>query len=447
MRRQWRPRTDEFASYIWETDNLNEVILMLARPLIRSGLTALWIGSAALLLATHVPAAARATEAASQSDTEAFDEAWRIARDKFYDRSLKGLDWEAVGKKHRADYAAAKTEKERSAAINAMLSDLDASHTRHYTKDETAYYELADIFSHPLRRDIPKHFSASNISYPGIGVFTKEIDGKTFISAVFPGMPADKAGLVVGDEIVAADGKTFEPVGSFRGKIGEPVLLKVRREAEAPAMEITVEPKRIEPGEAFEDALKNSARIIEANGKRIGYVRVWSYAGLRYQELLEEVLSDGRLKDADALIWDLRDGWGGAHPRFLNVFNPYGPTLKLTDRDGDSHLVGFHWRKPVAMLINGGTRSGKEVLAYGFKKNGFGEVIGERSAGALLAGTAFLLSDGSLLILAVDDASVDGERLEGKGVEPTIKVPFDIRYAAGKDPQLDKAVEVLAGGA
>jgi carboxyl-terminal processing protease len=43
--------------------------------------------------------------------------------------------------------------------------------------------------------------------------------------------------------------------------------------------------------------------------------------------------------------------------------------------------------------------------------------------------------------------TVDGERLEGKGVEPTIKVPFDIRYAAGKDPQLEKAIEYLSGGA
>ncbi|HET6223582.1 MAG TPA: hypothetical protein VFE11_15520, partial [Dongiaceae bacterium] len=75
---------------------------------------------------------------------------------------------------------------------------------------------------------------------------------------------------------------------------------------------------------------------------------------------------------------------------------------------------------------------------------GYGEVIGTRTAGALLAGRAFLLSDGSLLLLAVSDVSVDGERLEGRGVEPTIDVPFDIPYAAGRDPQLDKAVEALS---
>lgn len=419
---------------------------MRARFDFRAALMALVLAGPAFV-AVPAPVLARAEKHDATSQTEVYDEVWRLVRDKFYDPKLMGLDWQAVGDKHRAAYATAKTDAERSDAINAMLAELKSSHTHHYYKGETAYYELADIFSYRLRREIPKYFSGRAVSYPGIGIFTKEIDGKTFVSGVFPGMAADKAGLLLGDEIVSADGAPFKPVESFRGKVGKSVTLEIRRTADGAAQKVSVEPQRIEPDDAFEDALKDSARIIEANGRRIGYVHVWSYAGENYQNLLEEVLSSGKLKDADALIWDLRDGWGGASPRFLNVFNPFGPTLTLTERDGDTAIVGFRWRKPVALLANNGTRSGKEVLTYGFKKNGFGPVIGERTAGALLAGTAFLLSDGSLLILAVNDASVDGERLEGKGVAPTIEVPFDIRYAAGEDPQLKKAIEVLAEGA
>ena len=390
---------------------------------------------------------ARAYEPKSDKTTEVYDEAWRLVRDKFYDPKLKGLDWAALGEKHRPAYAAAKTDAERSSAINALLGELNASHTRHYTKDETAYYELVDIFSYPLRRDIPKVFPNRNVRYPGIGMFTKQLDGKTFVSASFPGLPADRAGLKVGDEVVEADGKPFEPVASFRDKTGEEIELKVRRTNGGELQSIKVKPQWIEPGETFVEALRNSARIIETNGKRIGYVRVYSYAGTDYQQALEEVLSEGKLKDADAVIWDLRDGWGGAHPRYLNVFSPYGPTLSLTSRGGVTNHVDYRWHKPAATLINEGTRSGKEVLAYGFKKNGFGPVIGEQTAGAVLAGTAFMLSDESLLIIAVQDAAVDGERIEGNGVKPSIEVPFDMRYAEGRDPQLDKAVEVLAGGA
>jgi carboxyl-terminal processing protease len=143
------------------------------------------------------------------------------------------------------------------------------------------------------------------------------------------------------------------------------------------------------------------------------------------------------------LIWHLRDGWGGASPEYLDLFNPRGPDLKFTDRDGKAGFAGFKWRKPVAALINGGTRSGKEVLSHGFKTYKFGPLVGTRTAGALLAGRGFMLSDGTFLMVAVNDVSVDGERLEANGVEPTVEVPFDIRYSAGKDPQLDKALELL----
>jgi carboxyl-terminal processing protease len=372
-----------------------------------------------------------------------FDEAWRLVRDNFYDRNLKGLDWDKIGDAHRGEYLAANTDEERSQAINAMLRELQASHMLHATTAEPAYYQLSDIFSWGLRNDLPRYFPDGKISYPGIGIFTRDVDGKMFVSGVLAGLPGDKGGLKVGDELLSVDGKPFEPVASFRDKIGKSVLISVRREPEGPEVSLTVTPEQLAPGKAFEAAIRDGARIIEAGGRRIGYIRIWSYASQRYQGALEEELSTGKLKDADALIWDLRDGWGGAQAEYLDIFNPRGPDMKMTDRSGDSSIAAFKWRKPVALLINGGTRSGKEVLTYGFKKYGYGEVVGERTAGALLAGRGFLLSDGSFLMVAVNDVSIDGERLEGKGVEPSIEVPFDLRYAAGRDPQLDKAVEIL----
>jgi carboxyl-terminal processing protease len=62
----------------------------------------------------------------------------------------------------------------------------------------------------------------------------------------------------------------------------------------------------------------------------------------------------------------------------------------------------------------------------------------------VLAARAFLLSDGGLLLLAVDDVFVDGQRLEGVGVTPTIEVPFTLEYARGKDPQLERAIALLS---
>jgi carboxyl-terminal processing protease len=53
-------------------------------------------------------------------------------------------------------------------------------------------------------------------------------------------------------------------------------------------------------------------------------------------------------------------------------------------------------------------------------------VVGTRTAGALLAGRGFLRKDGSLLVLAVSDVWVEGERLEGRGVMPDVVVPFQL---------------------
>ncbi|HEX2842226.1 S41 family peptidase [Hyphomicrobium sp.] len=374
-----------------------------------------------------------------------FDEAARVVRHNFYDRHLRGKDWDAIVARHRPQYLAATTNEARSAAINDMLAELDASHMIYATAEDPAYYQLVDIFRFGLRRDLSKYFP-NGISYPGIGIFTREIDGKTFVTGVLAGSAAAKADLKTGDEILTVDGAPFEPVSSFRDKVGSTVTMSIRRVRGGPVSVVEVRPEHIEPGKAFRTAMQESARLIEANGKRIGYIHVWSYAGQDYQDILEEELSSGKLKDADALIWDLRDGWGGARPQFLDIFNARAPDLTFTARSGKTSYAGFKWRKPAAVLINGGTRSGKEVLAYGFKKYGYGELIGTRTAGALLAGRGFLLSDGSFLMVAVNDVAVDSERLEGVGVAPTIEVPLEIPYSAGADPQLDKAVEVLGEG-
>ena len=377
-----------------------------------------------------------------------FDQVWDLVRDRFYDPSLHGLDWQAARTRYRPQAVSARSREDAAATINAMLAELGASHTHYYTPEDPAYYQLADIFVGALEhRGLERVFPKGEVAYPGIGAFTEpDGEGSAFVTGVIEGAPAHQAGVLVGDEILSADGRPFRPVDSFRGKVGAPVSLQIRRASGAAPISISVTPADLRPGAMFLHGLEASARVIVAgNGARVGYVRVWSYANRRYQSALEELIGEGALKDADALIWDLRGGWGGAQPQYLDLFNPRAPTMQVKDRNGETGLVGVKWRKPVAMLINQGTRSGKEVLAYGFKEYRLGELVGQRTEGAVLAATAFLIGDDGLLLLAVEDVLVDGKRLEGVGVEPTIEVKFDSRYAAGGDPQLDRAVQVLAG--
>jgi carboxyl-terminal processing protease len=392
-----------------------------------------------LLLGTAGQAAAQAPP----TSPAILDEVWRTVNERFYDAHFGGRDWAAIGDTYRS-LARDTAPAALPALINRMLGELGASHTAYLTADDAAYYDLADIFSGALRRELPRVFPDNEVSYVGIGALTRKLDGKTFVYGLPAGLPAAKSGLATGDEIVAADGNAFEPVKSFLGKAGQAVTLTIRRTSDGPTETLAVTPERIKPDEAYLAAIKASARIIATEGRRIGYIRIWSYAGREYQHALEEAISSGPLKEADALIWDLRGGWGGAQPSYLDLFDPRGPAMTVTHRSGKVDTVNARWRRPAVLLIDGLTRSGKEILAYGFKKYGFGPLVGTTTKGDVLAATAFMLSDGSLLELAVEDVRVDGERLEGHGVAPTIEVPFRLEYSAGADPQLERALAVAA---
>ena len=142
--------------------------------------------------------------------------------------------------------------------------------------------------------------------------------GRTFVTGVIEGAPAHAAGVLVGDEIVSADNRPFRPVGSFRGKVGSPVSLEIRRASGAAPITISVSPADLHPNEMFLRGLKESARIIVTDKAKIGYVHVWSYASRRIQSALEDLMTDGPLKDADALVWDLR-GDGAARNRNIST--------------------------------------------------------------------------------------------------------------------------------
>ena len=369
-----------------------------------------------------------------------FNEICSLVEKNFYDPGFIDTNFNDIKEIFRTNSGEIRSDREFSKVINNMLKQLKTSHTNYYTKDDTEYYQLASIFS-PLP-EIKKIFHDKAIVYPATGLFVKEIDSRIFIVSVLAGSVSEKAGLMMGDEIVSVDGEPYRGAASFINKPDGAALLIRRREKDEP-FKVKITPEIINPTEEFLRAEKESIQVSDRSDKKIGYIHIWNFAGEEYYDELVSAISDGSLKDADGLILDLRDGWGGANPDYLNVFNEKIPELQMIDRDGNVRGGNSHWRKPVVMLINERVRSGKEIMAYGFKKYKIGTVIGEKTAGAVIAGKVLPVSDGSLLYLASSGALVDGENLEGKGVEPDMAVPMEIKYCEGKDVQLEKAIEFL----
>ena len=377
-----------------------------------------------------------------------FDRVWQTVNENFYDPNFLGVDWKAMQSKYKRMVTKAKSNEEMAATINQMLSELNTSHTYYYIPSEPAYYQVLGIFGPrlpDLQKQLKNIFPTGKIEYSGIGIFTKEINGNTFIKAILDGSPASQTGLKVGDRILGVDDRPFEPIQSFAGKAGKQVKIKIQR-SQTPnsQQEITVTPKMLDTTTMFLSAQQASTQVIERQGKKIGYVHMWSYADDQYQQQLEDDLIYGRLRNADALILDLREGWGGAPLGALNMYMiERGLSLTNVPRNGKRSTYYSNWNKPVVMIVNEGSRSAKEVLAYGFQQYKIGPVVGTKTAGAVVAGRPFLMPDNSLLYVAIADVYVDNDkRLEGEGVTPDIVVPFSPEYAQGADPQKEKAIEV-----
>src|SRR5581483_1099579 len=374
---------------------------------------------------------------APKSGNAAFDRAVDLVEENFYLPSALPK-FEAAVRQILTTLPATATDRDYDAAIGAALFALDASHTGHFGPDQLDYYELADIFRFNYRRDLERIFPPDGeITYPGIGIASAEIGGKRFITDIYDGGAAEKAGLHVGDEILSADGAPFREIDSFRGKVGKEVTLSVRRADGAAPENVAVAVADLEPTDTLVAAIRQSATVREVDGRRIGYLHIWTFAGGDVVGAIDEALA-GPLAGADALVVDLRGRWGGAPPDAAEIFLGGTPPFRFIDRNGQGKVSNLRWHKPVVAIIDGGTRSGLEVFAYALKAKGV-PLVGTRTAGNLLGGRGYMLPDNTLLEIAVAGVEVDGKVLEKNGVLPDVAVPFDIRYSGGKDPQVDTA--------
>jgi C-terminal processing protease CtpA/Prc len=304
-------------------------------------------------------------------------------------------------------------------------------------------------------------------------MIASSIRGKLFVSDIYDGSPADRAGILTGDEILSADGRAYDQIASFRGKVGRTVVVQLRRHPRGTPLATRVEVERLDPLRTFERAIEESIEVIEHDGRRIGYVRLWTLA-VGTHRIIAKALASGQLKDADGLIVDLRGRWGGRYvgaELLVDDVPPLSlcPTARARTRTdtgrsaavapsrdrGEEHSwtapPGHSetrrgarvWSGPIVAIVDSGSRSALEAFAYALKANGI-PLVGTRTAGALLPSQAIRLPDDSLLLVPVSDAVIgDGVRLEGRGVPPDVSVPFSLPYAAGEDPQREAAIEEM----
>jgi carboxyl-terminal processing protease len=389
---------------------------------------------------------------------ECFDKIWRFIYNDFWDPNFNGVDWQDAQERYRPKALAAKDHESFAVIVNQMLAELKTSHTRYVTKWDQDYYTLqAALISQRLFAYNTSDTSVLEKSRPGlysskakphrtgIGVVTKEIAGQHYVTKVLASSPAERVGIILGDLLVEVNGQQFHPIRSFENKDSQEVELAIQRGLSISTRRmIKIVPVDREEKELFENDSYAQTRIIRHKGHCFAYMPLCWLSGWEMRSVLAKGFD--LACDSEGIIIDIRDGFGGGP-----VIEYIEPFLR-TGLEGVVNESSFRNRKIISkvgfngsilILINGGTRSGKELLAYYFKKTGRGVLLGEQTAGYVSAGRWKRISEESMLYYCAGMLLIDGKRLEGVGVEPDIEVPFDIRFAQGTDIQLQRAKDEM----
>jgi carboxyl-terminal processing protease len=347
------------------------------------------------------------------------------------------LFWEAYQKlqekfvaKEKIDY-----QKVLYGAISGMVKSLDDPYTVFLDPEENKRFN----------EDVSGLFE-------GIGAEIGIRKGQLQIISPLEGTPAEKAGLRAGDKIIkindtfTTDLTVDEAVNLIRGPKGTEVTLTIfREELEAPK-EIKIQRAVIEiPSLKWE--------LKEGN---IAYIKLYQFsekADTDFRDKAMEILAS----PAQKIILDLRNNPGG----YLEVANNIaGWFLKRNSIVTIEDFGGKFERKeykaqgnekfadyPIVILINQGSASGSEILAGALRDNRSIKLIGEKSFGKGSVQELENLPGGaSLKITVAKWLTPKGESISEKGLDPDIQVEMTEKdYENGRDPQLDKAIEIIKG--
>jgi len=372
-----------------------------------------------------------------------FDEAWRLQHDFFWRSDMGGVDWNAARQRYLPLVDRVGTRQELNDLIGQMSSELGNSHV---------YIDGGEEFRKP-----------EHVEMATLGADVEPRDGGWVITRVLPDfhatggpespLAAPFRGVKPGMFVVEVDGKPVFPdreIGAaLAGRAGHATMVTL---ADAPdgtgarVLEVTL-PSSDSALRYFDWVETNRRAVAQRSGGRLGYMHIpdMDTAGITafMRTFYPQV-------DREGMVVDVRNNGGGYVSPVLVERLSRKPWAYSVPRDGRAEttpnktLVG-----PIAVLIDQDAGSDGDIFPESMREMKNGTLIGTRTWGGVIGieGDKPFVDGGMATQPGWGHWTPSrGYAMENQGVAPDIEVeitPAD--RAAGRDPQLDKAIETLSG--
>ena len=382
--------------------------------------------------------------ASAENNSDILSKVWALGSTKACTLDMRAQFNSANFLKLNSQIKSQTNREELESILNPWLKGLGWSHTQFMAEDDEAYYFLKDFYA----TDGPETLPIPKLINPGVQL--GHDSSGFFIREVLEGFSAKQAGIRKGDRILTWSSNSFN--GSW-GKSPSEGILQIDRNGKRRFIKLKT--LALDWSEVFLDAMKNSVRIFNIKGKKIGYIHLWSLVhSSRSVPELQSIVSSLK-PNIQGLILDIRGGYGGYWGNHLDPFFKNTSTYfeeENIESDGKVSIETFKFKinpdpylGPLVVITNEGSRSGKEGLAYQFKKSHRAVLVGEKTAGYFVAAQAFFAKDSTdyILYLCVNRKTLDHNQIEGVGISPDIELPFKAIGSYG-DNQIEKALDVLA---
>ena len=361
---------------------------------------------------------------------EMYDNVWRLINTKYVDQTNNEQNWAKW--RHKYDKMI-QTDEDAYVAIDTMVASLNDPYTK---------------FLNP--KEFLEETSSIKGSLKGIGIQIGMKDGKLMVIAPIEDTPAEKAGLLADDEILAINGKSTKGItvdkaaDQIRGEEGTQVTLLIKRKGVEEPKSYTITRAEIE--------IKSVTQKVPTDMKipdDICYIRLSSFISRNASKEVREIILNN--PDKKSFILDLRSNPGGLLSNAIYISDMFlngGDIAATVDRDGYKETQkasnALLTTKPLVVLLNKGSASASEIFSGAMKDNKRAVLVGTQSFGKGLVQEINKLPNNSGINITIQKyLTPNGTDIHKKGITPDVVVELTDEQIKNKDDaQLKKAIEI-----